>query len=122
MSVAANSSERTEPVRKLIWLATACLVAFGAVVSLIGAAWWIGGPVISAGTLKALRGSTQADVRRILGEPNEIMHDGDWIYDRPPNPGWVAISFDEGGSVQSVNDEQVDPVLFGSGSCEPDAR
>ena len=118
MAVASNSSERTESVRKQIWPATAGVVACGAVLSLIGAAWWIGGPVISARTLKALRGTTQADVRRILGEPNEIMPDGDWIYDRPPNPGWVAISYDEGGSVQSVNDEQVDPVLFGSGSWE----
>jgi hypothetical protein len=88
------------------------------VLGLVGAAWWIGGPVIPATTLKALRGATQADVRRILGDPAEVMSYGDWIYDRPLNPGYVAISFDDDGHVRSVNDEQADPVTFGSGSWE----
>jgi hypothetical protein len=85
---------------------------------LVAAGWWIGGPVIPASTLKALRGAAQSDVRRILGAPATIMSDGGWIYDRPPNPGWVAISFDDDGQVRSINDEQVDPVTFGSGSWQ----
>lgn len=82
------------------------------------AAWMIVGPVIPAQTLKSLRGATQADVRRILGEPSEVQSDGTWVYDRPPTQGWVQISFDDDGLVQSVNDEQAMPEVFGSGSWQ----
>jgi len=116
MSTTPTISDRSNSVRKLVLIARACVIAFGGMSLLAGAAWWVGGPVIPAPTLKALRGSKQSDVRRVLGEPSNIMDYGDWIYDRPLNPGWVAIAFDEDGSVRSVNDEQADPALVGSGS------
>jgi len=86
---------------------------------LCGGAWWILGPVIPAKTLFDLRGATQADVRRVLGDPTEIREPEVWIYKRQGNPGWVEIAFDASGRVWSINDEQVDPVTFGSGSWDP---
>lgn len=118
MPAATTTPERNESVRKLIWRAKVCVTGFVGVFLLMRAAWWIGGPVIPASTLKTLRGATQSDVRRILGNPAEIMPYGDWIYDRPLNPGYVAIAFDDDGYVRFVNDEQADPVIFGSGSWE----
>jgi hypothetical protein len=85
---------------------------------LCGAAWWIVGPVIPAHTLESLHGATRDDVRRILGGPSEIQHCGNWIYDRPPTEGWVAISFGKDGRVRTINDEQACPEIFGSGSWE----
>jgi hypothetical protein len=108
--------ERMWSSRKIIWLGKVLRKFFIGVVGLVGAVWWIGGPVIPATTLKALRGKTQDDVRRVLGKPAKVMPYGDWIYDRVLNPGYVAISFDDDGQVRSVNDEQADPVTFGSGS------
>ena len=43
-----------------------------------------------------------------------------WIYERPLNPGYVSIYFDENDRVRSINDEQVDPVTYGSGSWTKD--
>src|SRR6266852_4813123 len=102
------SPDQREPVRKVFSCARSCLMIFAGMLVLIGGGWWIGGPVIPAGTLKSLRGATQANVRRILGEPTRIMDYGDWIYSRPLNAGYVAIAFDADGHVRSVNDEQAD--------------
>ena len=118
MPPATTNPERPAAGRKAVLLAIGCSVIIGGTLSLVAAGWWIGGPVIPARTLKALRGATRSDVRQILGEPSEVMPYGDWIYDRPLNPGWVAIAFDDDDHVRSVNDEQVDPVTFGSGSWE----
>ena len=99
--------------------AAGCLIiALLGMVLLGGGAWWILGPVIPAKTLRGLHGVTQADVRGILGDPTEIQEHEIWIYKRPGNPGWVEIAFDEDGRVWSINDEQVDPVTFGSGSWQ----
>jgi hypothetical protein len=46
------------------------------------------------------------------------MYYGDWIYERPLNAGYVAIAFDSDDTVRSVNDEQAEPQIFGSGSWE----
>ncbi|HEY3969259.1 MAG TPA: hypothetical protein VGM05_32205 [Planctomycetaceae bacterium] len=86
--------------------------------TLTWAIWQIGGPVIPAATLRSLRGATKPEVRRILGEPASIMYYGDWIYERPLNAGYVAIAFDSDDTVRSVNDEQAEPQIFGSGSWE----
>jgi hypothetical protein len=80
--------------------------------------WWIAGPVFPASTLLSLRGKTREEVRQILGEPSRILEDGDWHYSRPLNPGWIEVSFDSDGRICGVNDEQVDPVTFGSGSWD----
>jgi hypothetical protein len=116
MNVAPTISERPNHVRKLTWLATACLVAFVGTLLLVEAAWSIVGPVIPPDTLKSLRGAMKDDVRRILGEPSEIQRDGDWTFVRPPRQGWVTISFDENGRVHLINDEQACPGLFDNGS------
>ncbi len=110
-----TSLERTEPVRKLPWLGAVIVVGTAALL-LVGAAWWIGGPVIPASTLKSLRGTTQADVRRILGDPSEVQANGGWIYARCLNPGRVQLYFDEAERVSGVNDEQACPELFACGS------
>jgi hypothetical protein len=117
MTPSATSLERTEPRRKLTWLGVAISAVISALL-LIAAAWWIGGPVIPASTLKGLRGATQADVRRILGDPSRVQADGEWIYARRLNPGWVQICFDGAKCVSGVNDEQACPEFFGSGSWE----
>src|SRR5262245_10330216 len=73
-------SATTNPERVAAGRSGVLLVILGGVLSLVAAAWWIGGPVIPAGTLKALRGATKSEVRQILGKPSEVMPYGDWIY------------------------------------------
>ena len=71
---------------------------------------WIGGPVIPYAKLDSLAvGMTKAQVKAILGEPAEMTSDGHWIYDRPPNPGWVKVYFDELGRFAGINDESPIP-------------
>jgi len=111
-----STTVHTTCSRKVIRLGNVILKVFIGLLGLVGAAWQIGGPVIPAATLKSLRGATKSDVRRILGEPARIMSYGDWIYERPLNAGYVAIAFDSDDTVRSVNDEQAEPQIFGSGS------
>ncbi len=118
MPSTAITSQPRQPAGRLFFIATVCLAAFTAVILLTWAIWQVGGPVIPAATLKSLRGATKADVRRILGEPAKVMYYGDWIYERPLNAGYVAIAFDSDGTVRSVNDEQAEPQIFGSGSWQ----
>lgn len=114
-----TSTHEHPPADRVRSRAGCLIVALLGMFILCGGAWWILGPVIPAKTLVSLRAATQADVRRVLGEPTEVMEHGDWIYRRRGNPGWVAIAFDGEGRVWTINDEQVDPVTFGSGSWEP---
>ena len=115
MSTATTIPERSAAVRNSIRLVKLCAVGVVGVLMLIGAAWWIGGPVIPARTLESLHGATRDDVLRFLGEPSEIQSQDDWIYDRPPTAGWVKISFGENWRVQHINDEQACPGLFDKG-------
>ena len=110
-----DAQARTDP-RRISCLATAVVVVFVGIVALCGGAWWVMQPVIPANTLKQIRGATRGEVRRILGEPSTIQAANHWIYERPLNPGYVSIYFDGDDRVYSINDEQVDPVTFGSGS------
>lgn len=54
-------------------------------------------------------GTTKAEVRDILGEPEGDEGSGTWLYERWGNAGWVEVYFDENGAVCEVNDESVFP-------------
>lgn len=54
-------------------------------------------------------GMTKADVRALLGEPQDRDHECQWEYSRWGNAGWVEVFFDENGTVAYVNDESVFP-------------
>jgi hypothetical protein len=73
---------------------------------ILGTLWIFFGPVVSSIKLEKLEGVTKDEVRRIVGEPEEIS-DNQWLYSWWPNQGWVSISFDGNGRVAVVNDEQV---------------
>ncbi len=101
-----RESESTSRGKSLKW-AIACCCVLG---SLRVAYLWIGGPVIPSRKLDALRpGMTQTQVSEILGEPTEITSDRQWTYFREPNPGWVAIYFDDQKRFRDINDESPTP-------------
>jgi hypothetical protein len=95
------------PGRRLAHWASIAVLPVGTAALILFALWKLFGPVFPESKLRAVDGATEADVRRILGQPSEITAQGQWIYDWWPNQGWVSITFDEGGRVCVVNDEQV---------------
>lgn len=100
------------------WMVVAAIAVVAGALLVCCAGWLIVGPVIPARTLELLHSAPMDDVRRLLGDPSQIQDSGNWIYDRPPTQGWVAISFNENGRVRAIDDEQACPEIFGSGSWE----
>ena len=67
----------------------------------------LGRPVATAQDLgKIGAGATTARVVEVLGEPAVVTR-GYRDYERPLNPGWVRVTFDDGGRVASVVDGSV---------------
>jgi hypothetical protein len=44
---------------------------------------------------KLVPGMREAEVERLLGKPDRVDANGDWVYEKPYNPGWLGIHFDE---------------------------
>jgi hypothetical protein len=87
-----------------LFLATAVLAAFFYVASLLHS---IVGPIAPRSAIAQLRpGMKAVDVERLLGRPTSI--DGDyWLYEKPMNPGWLGIGFDENGELVGYDHETV---------------
>lgn len=54
-------------------------------------------------------GMTKAEVREVLGEPQDVEADWQWEYSRWGNAGWVEVAFNKDDRVTYVNDESVFP-------------
>lgn len=61
-----------------------------------------------------------AEVKSVLGEPVVVYGESHpysnswttWIYERRFNPGWVEVSFNADGNLDSINDESPCPGAF----------
>jgi hypothetical protein len=93
---------------KDLLLATAIVAAF---LGLARGLWeCVAGPVIPRSRLGQLRpGMTKSEVSAILGSPQIVEGDHEWVYSRWGNPGWIEVYFDANGSFHSVNDESPFP-------------
>lgn len=86
----------------------AVFVILGIILGIAALAYRIGGPVLPTYQLRRIQETraTREEVRAIFGSPQDASDDGRaWIYERPSNPGWVEIYFDQAGRVCDVNDE-----------------
>lgn len=54
-------------------------------------------------------GMTKAEVRDVLGDPQNREGDYQWEYRRWGNAGWVEVFFNKEGTVDYVNDESAYP-------------
>jgi hypothetical protein len=64
------------------------------------------GPAIPPEQLKQLKpGMTKSEVEKIVGKPDDAVADV-WHYERPLNPGWVGLYFDEADRLLSIDDER----------------
>jgi hypothetical protein len=43
------------------------------------------------------------EVERLLGRPTSVGDDGNWLYEKPLNPGWLRITFDENRELVSYD-------------------
>jgi hypothetical protein len=87
-----------------LWTVAAC-VCF-----VFFAARWCLGPIASQATLSRLKvGMTADEVEEILGSPSDRTESREWIYERPPNPGWLNIAFDENARFVRYSHEPVFP-------------
>lgn len=95
-------------LKRVTFAFTIVAVAFYAMVF---AAWKMGGPAISPRLLRRIETerATKAEVLRMLGKPKYAEDDELWIYERWWNFGWVEVSFDGSGRVDSINDESPYP-------------
>jgi hypothetical protein len=59
---------------------------------------------------------TKSEVRAILGTPQMIQGDREWVYSRWGNPGWVEVYFDEKGLLNRMNDESPFPLHRDTGT------
>lgn len=68
---------------------------------------WFAGPVFTDATLSQISpGMNQREVVERLGQPTRrYVKPTCWDYERPGNPGWVRIDFDEDGTVSAVDNE-----------------
>src|SRR5688500_17655057 len=79
-------------LRKLLAVTALAAIVFGSVPFLRTAL----GPIRSDEVIAQLRpGMGEADVERLLGKPDRVDAYGDWMYEKPFNPGWLGIKFDE---------------------------
>ena len=68
------------------------------------------GPIIPQSRLRLIQsGMTEQDVIRLLGDPTSRTTDGELVYERQGNPGWVIVCFDNDGLVSYVDDESAFP-------------
>jgi outer membrane protein assembly factor BamE (lipoprotein component of BamABCDE complex) len=75
------------------------------------AARWCLGPVVSQATLDRLRvGMTAREVEQVLGPATDTDDDSDcWYYEKPFNPGWLTVTFDDEGRMASYGQELAYP-------------
>lgn len=69
---------------------------------------WVAGPPIPTKLLNRIHiGMSSEQVHEILGEPESIGKQGQWYYSPWGNAGWMAIDFNEPGTVNGFEDERV---------------
>lgn len=68
------------------------------------------GPIRSDATIARLQpGMSEAEIESILGSPDEIDEFGNWVYEKPLNPGWLTIVFDQRRRLSYHDHESVFP-------------
>ena len=66
------------------------------------------GPIAPASTIAQLQpGITEAEVERLFGRPTNVDRNGDWLYEKPYNPGWLCVKFDENRELAGYDHETV---------------
>ena len=67
------------------------------------------GSVVPTSAIAQLRPGMKAEeVKRLLGQPTSI-DEGYWLYEKPMNPGWLGIGFNENGELVGYDHETVLP-------------
>jgi hypothetical protein len=79
-------------LRKILVVTALVAIVFGAGQILQNAVEPIASEEVIA---QLLPGMAEADVERLLGKPDRVDDNGDWVYEKPFNPGWLGIKFDE---------------------------
>jgi hypothetical protein len=79
-------------LRKILIVTALVAIVFGSVPFLQTAL----GPIRPDDVIAQLRpGMGEAEIETILGRPDEVDDYGKWVYEKPFNPGWLGIIFDE---------------------------
>lgn len=70
---------------------------------------WCLGPIRSPVVLSRLKpGMTGAEVEQLLGVPFDRRPDA-WYFNRPKNPGWLTVYFDDEGRFTRYAEERAFP-------------
>jgi hypothetical protein len=68
------------------------------------------GPIKPNAALAKLRpGMGHSEVEAILGRPTRVDTYGNWVYEKPFNPGWLTINFDKQSKLTDYDHEPVIP-------------
>lgn len=106
-----ESAPHREDVSARRQLLRGCLVLLAVVISVpVVAIYIMARPAMPRHLLRQIApGMTKAEVRHVLGEPQDREGDYQWEYWRWGNAGWVEVFFNEDGTVNYVNDESAFP-------------